>query len=90
MDAKPILLIRVNRDAISQEGFYSRSGIDQPSFSEQMDVKFNDYHVFCVREDIDTLVELEVFNIKDITETTIEELREEIKNILNKDYDNNK
>lgn len=83
MEAKPILLIRVNGNIVPERGFYNTDGTAEFSFVEQMEKKFDDYHVLCIRDILDELITLEVFNIKDIKESTIEEFKNQIKDVLN-------
>lgn len=72
-EAKPILLLRVNKDAVK----YNSGGLDGlEHISKMMQFKFTDYHVLVLPSNqIKEVAELEVFSAKDITESSRDELQ---------------
>lgn len=74
-EAKPILLIKLDRKLPPADNMYRSGG-----FQESMEDKFKDYHVLCIRSNkVKDTIDIEVFNLRDVREIDIETLREELK-----------
>lgn len=76
MEAKPILVVRIHHEAVK----YGKEG---EAIVDRIENKLDKQYFVIILPSNNNDVELEVLNVRDINETTVEDLRIKIKEYIN-------